>query len=63
MTYGIEEYSGMDNRLTRNVFPESITSPPNVVITSLTTSSYGHLFYRVAARDAAYPIQWPNSTL
>ena len=61
MTYGIEEFSGMDSRYSRFVFPAG-GAIPNVVLTSLTSSNYGHIGLR-ASKAAGDVIQWPNSTL
>jgi len=46
MYYTVEEYAGMTNGLTRKAFPspEGVSLiVPNVVITSVNASSYGHI--------------------
>lgn len=62
MTFAIEEYSGMNAALGRKVFPESVTVQPNVVITSMNASSYGHLAL-ANTKTMNELIQWPDSKL
>lgn len=62
MTFAIEEYSGMNAALSRQVFPDSVVVQPNVVVTSVNTSSYGHLAL-ANTKSASELIQWPNSKL
>jgi hypothetical protein len=62
MTFAIEEYSGMNAALGRKVFPESVTVQPNVVITSMNASSYGHLAL-ANTKTMNELVQWPDSKL
>ena len=65
MTFAIEEYDGMSNGLQRTVFPpvDGLVTP-NVVITSLTSTSYGHIACPNNKSNISNDVvQWENSAL
>lgn len=61
MTFGFEEFSGMDNQYSRFVFIESNT--PNLVLTSLNSSTYGRYTPAQLTKTAGEVAKWEDSTL
>jgi len=63
MTFAIEEFSGMNPQYGgRYVFPSSGAALPNLVLTSVTCSSYGHIIL-TASKNQGDIIQWDGSAL